>query len=129
VDAGVGGAAPDREVVAADHHPAAVDAPGACHQVGGRQRPERPVRVVLPKPGEGADLVKGARVEEPLDAFPDGQPAGVVLAPDPLLAAHPASHLLSTAQLFELRAPGHAGIMVTPCMTTPQNFQFCGDPG
>ena len=77
--------------------------------LAGRNSAQLAVLVVGPAAGERTGLVERARVEEALDALPDRQSSGRVLALDALLAAHPPRELLAAAQLLELGLPGHAG--------------------
>ena len=106
-DRGVGGAAADGEVVALHDRAAAVDAALADDRVRGQELGQLAVLVVGAAAGERSGLVEAARVEEPLDPLANRQPAGRVLALDPLLAAHPPRELLAPAQLLELGLPGH----------------------
>jgi hypothetical protein len=61
-------AAADGEVIGADHHPAAAEAGGPCHEVGGLDRDQPALGVVAAEAGEGADLSEAAFIGELLDA-------------------------------------------------------------
>ena len=108
-DRRVGGAAADGEVVARHDRAAPVDAALADDRVRGQELAQLPVLVIGPAAGQRTGLVKRPAVEEALDALPDRQSSGRVLALDPLLATHPPRELLAPAQLLELGLPGHAG--------------------
>jgi len=60
--------------------------------------------------GDGADLVEGALVDQPVDALAHGQPAAIVLALDLVRPAHLPRQRLAPTQFFQFRLPGHAGL-------------------
>ena len=69
-DRGVVGAAPNREVVAADHDQPAVQ-PGAAEDVvGGQEVGHLAVRPVIRPAAKHADLVEAAGIDQPLDPVP-----------------------------------------------------------
>src|SRR5262249_31126892 len=103
-DGRVGGATPHGEVVPADDDGTAVDATAAEDEVGRRQVGQGTV-LVDGLAGDGADLVERARVEEGVDALPNGELAAVVLAGDLLGAAHAPGQVLGPAQLGDLGCP------------------------
>ena len=108
-DRRVGRTAAHGEVVAADHDGASVDAPTAHDEVRRRGVDEIAVVVVRRAPGERADLVKRVRVEQRVDAFPNGQLSlGAVLG-DLLVATHATSQLRTPRELLELRLPAVVG--------------------
>src|SRR5262249_54493076 len=69
-----------------------------------------PARAVLALAGDGADLVKGGRVDEPFDALAHREPAPLVLAADFFRPAHAPRHALARPQLFQFPLPTH------PCL-------------
>ena len=95
-------AAPPRTVKSSpcSDRAAAVDPALADDHVRGQEVGQLAVLVVGPLPGDRAGLVERAGVEQPLDALAHGQPAGLVLARDALLAAHPPRKLLAAAQFL-----------------------------
>jgi hypothetical protein len=113
MDGRVGGAASNREVVAAHHDAPAVDRPRAGDDVGRREVDEL-IAFVGREPGQGADLVERAGIEQPLEAFANGESSLIVLPLDAFFAAHPARELLATADLFEFRFPGHEPSLIQP---------------
>ena len=58
-------------------------------------------------PGDRADLVEAAGIEQGVDALAHGEPARVVLALDLLGAAHFAGERLAAAQLLDVVFPAH----------------------
>jgi hypothetical protein len=106
-DCGVGGAAPDGEVVALENRPPPLDPALPDDDVGGQEVGELTLVVVGPLAGQHAGLVEGARVEEAVDALANVQAPGRVLALDPLGAAHLPGELLAVAELGDLRVPTH----------------------
>src|SRR5215210_7320426 len=94
-DRGVGGAAPDGEVVALYDRAPSVDPALPDDRVRRHEVRELAVVAVACASGQCAGLVEAAVVEQPLDALADREPAGRVLARDALLAAHPARELLA----------------------------------
>ncbi len=115
VDGRVAGAAPDGEVVGADQHRAAADARGSGHEVGGQHRDQAALGVVVGEPGQGTDLGEAARVGQPLDALPDGEPAGGPLPCDLLRAAHGLGRRTPPADLLDLGCPVRRGLRLAFC--------------
>ena len=97
--------APHREVVAFDHHPAAVEVAPAVDEVGGPEPGEAPFLVVGGDPRDRADLVEGPGVEEPVHPLAHRELPLPVVARDLLRAAHLADELLPSAKLLELGLP------------------------
>ena len=100
--------AADGEVVTRDDDRAAVDLRGSEHEVGRREADQLPRFVVLADPGDRADLVEGARVDEMLDALAHRELAELVLTGDLVGTAHGLGHLGAATELVELGLPGHA---------------------
>src|SRR5262249_28363865 len=96
-----------RKIIAEHHHRASVHIRPPHHTVGGRQSAELPARAVLALAGDGADLVKGGRVDEPFDALAHREPARLVLAADFFRPAHAPRHALARPQLFQFPLPTH----------------------
>ena len=116
VDRSVAGAAPDGEVVGADQHRAPVDAGGARDEVGGQDRAEPALLVVVGEPGERTDLGEGAGVGQVVDAFPHGEPARGVLPRHFLRATHGLRRLPAAADLLDFRHPAlPAGFRPVSC--------------
>ena len=113
-DGGVRRAASDREVVAFDHHPAAVEIAPAVDEVRGPKAGEAAFLVVGGDPGDRADLVERAGVEEPVHPFADRELALAVMARDLLRAAHLADELLTPAKLLELGLPAPRHALAAP---------------
>ena len=107
-DRGVGRAAANGEVVAADDDLPAVDAACASDEVGGHEAFQLADRVVLSLAGQRTDLAERAIVQQGRDPLADGQAAGVVLPPDLVRAAHALSEFVPPAELVQLRLPCHA---------------------
>src|SRR5262249_8235719 len=70
-----------------------------------------------------ADLVESCRVDQLVDAFPDGQPPTGTLALHLVGAAHRLGQLLAPAQLLELGIPDHRAVSraVPPGRTIADN--------
>ena len=107
-DRRVGRAAAHGEVVAGHDDRSTVDLGRPEHEVRRRERDQLAVVVVRADPGNGADLVERAGVDETLDALANGQLAEFVLTSDLVGTAHRLRHLRATAQLVDLGLPGHA---------------------
>ncbi len=106
-DGGVGGAAADGEVVATHHHPPPADAGHPPYEVRGADGDQVALLVVVSLARQGAGFGEGAGVDEPFDAFADGELAACMLALDVLFAAHLAGKLGSPVELFNFGEPGH----------------------
>ncbi len=106
LDRGVGRAAAHGEIVARDHHHAAIHPAAPEHAVGRRKDASVVVGVVGGLPGDRADLVEAAGIEHPLDPLAHRQPPAGVLAGDPLGAAHLVGKRGADPQLLQFRLPG-----------------------
>ena len=107
-DGRVGGAAADRDVVAAHHDLAPDDAPGAGHEVGRGEAVQRPVAVVAGLPGQLPDLPERPVVEQPPEPLAHRQPPGVMLPGDLLRPAHPPGQFPPPRHFAKFRVPRHA---------------------
>src|SRR5262249_34096096 len=107
-DRGVGGAAADGEIVAADDHRAAVDLAAAEDEIRRLKIDELALFVVAALAGDRADLAEALRIEELVDALTHGELAGLAVALDLFGAAHPGGERLALLQLFEFGLPAHA---------------------
>ena len=103
----LGGAAADGEVLAADRDVPPVDLAEA-HDVRRRREPGEAPVLVLPGPGEDADLVEGAGVEDAVEALADGVLPAIVLAGDAVRLAAGARQLDAFPELVEPVLPHHA---------------------
>ena len=104
-DGGIRRPAADREVVAFDHHPAPVEVAPAIDEVRGPEAGEAAFLVIRGGPGDRADLVERAGVDEPVHPFADRELALAVVARDLLRAAHLADEALPPTKLRELGLP------------------------
>src|SRR2546426_2121497 len=100
-DRRVGGAAADREVVAADDDTAAVDPSGTQHEVR-RHDLDQAAVLVAGFAGQRARLVEGTGIEQALDALAHRELAARVLARDVLGPAHPPGQLHAALDLVDL---------------------------
>ena len=107
-DRGIGRAAAHGEIVADHDHGAAVDLAAAEHAVRRRQVLEFAVLVVFGDAGDGADLVEGILVDQPVDALANGEPALVMLALDLVNASHLARERFAPGEVVEFRLPVHS---------------------
>jgi hypothetical protein len=96
-DRGIRRPTADREVVTLHDCAAAVDAALPDHRVRGQEVDQLAVLAVLSPAGQGAGLMEGAGVEEPLDPLAHRQAPGGVLALHTLLAPHAPGELLAPA--------------------------------
>ena len=104
---GIGGAALQGEVLAANHHPAVVDLAEADHVVGGHVAGQ-PILVVVVRQRRGlAVLLKGAAVEQFVDALANGQPTLGVLAGNAFLTALLTRQVAPLGQFLDLAFPTH----------------------
>ena len=60
-------------------------------------------------PGQGADFMEAAGIEQRVDPFAHGEAAALVVPRDFVVAAHLVRELLATAQLLELGLPTVVG--------------------
>ena len=102
---GVGGSAPQGEVLAADHDRAAVDAARSDHVVrrGEADEPARVVVLRLPRPL--AVLAERSRVEQPVDPLADGREPAPALPRDAFRAALALRELSPVVELLDFRPP------------------------
>ncbi len=110
-DRAVVGAATHGEVVAHQHHRAAVQLGATHHQVGGREAHQAAVAVVLAAAGERAHLAEGGSIGDRVDALAHGQLAGVLVALDLVGAAELSGELLAIGQFIDFGLPGHVGLL------------------
>ena len=103
----VGRAAAQREVLAADHAVAAVDASETENEVCRRERDDLSRLVTLDTAGTGTDLAKARLVQHAVDPFANGQPALRVLARHVLPAALLPGDRELVPEFGELTFPGH----------------------
>src|SRR5206468_3370737 len=108
LDGRVGRAAAHGEVVAADHDGAPLDLRPPEDEIGRRELLEVVALVIGCPAGDLAELVEGARVDQPGDSLADGVASTVVLALDALGSAEPLGELLAPPQLVQLLLPIHA---------------------
>ena len=106
----VGRAAPEGEVLAADHAAAPVDRAEAEHEVGRREVDEPPFVVAGCIARGAAQLLKGAVVEHGVDPFADRQQPPGVLAGDAFLAALRLGERALLRELVDLLLPAHTGL-------------------
>ena len=104
---GIGGAAPHGEIVAHHHDRPAVDARTAKYAVRRRELLKLVLRVVTRPPGDRADFMEAAGIDQRVDPLAYGEPPAVVLALDLVGPAHGARHALAAPQLLELALPVH----------------------
>ena len=64
-------------------------------------------RIYKRAPGNRADFVEAATVDEPIDAFAHGEAPPVMLALHLVRPAHAPGELLAAAQFLHLRFPSH----------------------
>lgn len=101
-------AAAHREIVADHDHGAAVDACTAEHAVRRRHGFQLARGIILTDAGDGTDLVEAALVDQFVDAFPNSQPALVMLSLDLVNAAHLPREGFAPGELVEFRLPVHS---------------------
>lgn len=100
-------AAAHREIVADDDHGAAVDARAAEHAVRRRHALQLARGIILTDARNGTDLVEAPLVDQLVDAFPNSQPALVMLSLDLVNAAHLPREGFAPGELVEFRLPVH----------------------
>ena len=105
-DGRVRGAAAHGEVASGEHRPAAVDGGEADHHVR-RAHVGELVAVVGRGPGQGADLLEGARVRQEVYALADGELAPPPLLGDAGLAAHLRGERPAAIELLDFGFPDH----------------------
>ena len=103
----VGGAAADREVVAANDDPAALDEPSPGDEIGRGQAGQSPGFVVDRLAGQRTDFSKRSGVEQSVDALPDREAPGLHVPGHTLFAPHLRRQGLSVLNLFEFGFPTH----------------------
>src|SRR5207237_77173 len=119
-----GRAAAHGEVVAADHHRAAIDLGAAEHEVRRREGDQVVVGVVARAAGDLADLVEAAGVGELGDPLEDRQATAVVLALHALGPAQLRGELLATPQLVQLLLPIHAAPARSSFLRRPSSPRY-----
>src|SRR4029077_20824358 len=122
-DRGIGRAATHREIVSADHARAAFYPPAPEHEIGRLERLEFAIRAILRAPGERADFMEAARIEQLSDPLAHRELAAVVLALDLVPPAHLPGERLAAAQFLDIGFPAHASTPRRRCYSIPSAGQ------
>ena len=106
LDRGIRRTAAQGEVVAGDHHRAAIDGAAPEHAVGGSEGGDLlAVSVVGRLAGDRADLVEAAGIQHAVDPLADGEAAALVLARDAVRPAQLLRQRDARAEFGEFRLP------------------------
>src|SRR5947209_5037029 len=110
-------AAAHGEIVADNHHRAAVDLRPAEDAICRRERAQLVCRIIFGDTGKRADLAKAVLVDEAVDALAYGETAALVLALDLVGPAHLARQRFAAPELIEFGLPVHLVLLDAPCVS------------
>ncbi len=109
LDRGIRRPAPQREIVPGNHHRPPIDRAPPEHAVRRPKHRDLPARTIVRRPSDRPDLMKAARIQQPLDPLAHRQPPARVLPSDPLRPAHLARQRLAPAKLRQFPLPPRLG--------------------